>query len=242
VTGAAGLGSLIALNLSGGVGADTITGGDGADLITGGEENDTLIGGGGDDRIVGDRGGDTMSGGTGDDTLVWNNGDGSDKMDGEDGFDRVEVNGATGQGDAFTVAPNAARVKFDRTNLVPFTLDIGTGEGLQVNGLGGDDTFGVAAGLTALSVSADGGSGNDQITGAEGNETFAGGSGNDVLTGGGGRDVVDGQAGDDRLELRDGSEDLGRGGDGTTRRSPTGSASTRWIPSSRPTAAPRPRR
>ena len=46
-------------------------------------------------------------------------------MDGDDGLDRVEVNGA-GAGDAFTIAPNGARAKFDRTNLVPFTLDIGT--------------------------------------------------------------------------------------------------------------------
>jgi hypothetical protein len=41
------------------------------------------------------------------------------------GFDEIEVNGAATAADTFTIVPNAARVKFDRTNLVPFTLDIG---------------------------------------------------------------------------------------------------------------------
>src|SRR5215218_8455561 len=165
ITGEAGLAPLIAMTANGGTGADTITGGDGADLITGGDDADTLSGGGGDDRIVGDRGGDTMSGGDGDDTTVWNNGDGSDTMNGEAGLDRVEVNGA-GAGDAFTIAPNAGRAKFDRTNLVPFTLDV-SAEALDLRGLGGDDTFTAAAGTGALlAVTADGGSGNDTLTGA----------------------------------------------------------------------------
>ena len=74
-----------------------------------------LSGGGGDDRIVGDRGTDTMNGGAGDDTLVWNNGDGTDVANGDDGRDDVEVNGAPAAGDTFTVQPNGARIKFDRT-------------------------------------------------------------------------------------------------------------------------------
>lgn len=214
-TGDPGLAPLILLTLNGGVGVDTVSGGDGPDLINGGDENDVLDGGAGDDRIVGDRGNDTMTGGAGDDTLVWNNGDGSDVMDGQDGLDRIEVNGSPTAGDVFVVAPNGARTKFDRTNLGPFTLDIGSAESLDVRGLGGDDSLTVAAGGSALlAVSTDGGAGNDALTGAEGNESFAGGSGDDVLTGGAGFDVLDGQAGNDRLELRDGVADLARGGDG----------------------------
>src|SRR5215218_6008244 len=214
ITGEAGLAPLIAMTANGGTGADTITGGDGADLITGGDDADTLSGGGGDDRIVGDRGGDTMSGGDGDDTTVWNNGDGSDTMNGEAGLDRVEVNGA-GAGDAFTIAPNAGRAKFDRTNLVPFTLDV-SAEALDLRGLGGDDTFTAAAGTGALlAVTADGGSGNDTLTGADEADTFAGGSGNDSLTGGAGPDSLDGQDGNDALAARDGQGDLVRGGAGT---------------------------
>jgi Ca2+-binding RTX toxin-like protein len=208
-------GAPIAVALNGGTGADQLSGGDGSDLITGGDGGDTLSGGGGNDRIVGDRGGDTMNGGDGDDTLVWNNGDGSDTMNGHGGLDRTEVNGATGAGDAFTIAPNGARSKFDRTNLVPFTLDIDV-EALDVRGLGGDDTFAASAGTGVhLAVTADGGSGNDQLAGAEEADSFFGGSGNDVLTGGAGPDLLDGQDGDDQLFARDGQSDLIRGGAGT---------------------------
>ena len=141
VTANDGVGALTLLSVDGGAGADTVIGSDGADLILGGEGNDVLNGGGGDDRIVGDRGNDTMNGGAGDDTLVWNNGDGTDVANGDDGRDDVEVNGAPAAGDAFTVQPNGARIKFDRTNLVPFSLDIGSSETLHANGLGGDDAI-----------------------------------------------------------------------------------------------------
>jgi Ca2+-binding RTX toxin-like protein len=214
MTGAAGLAPLIALTLNGGTGTDTITGGDGADLVNGGEDVDTIAGAAGDDRLIADRGNDVIGGGAGDDTLVWNNGDGSDVMDGGDGLDRVEVNGA-GAGDAFTIAPNGARARFDRTNLVPFSLDIGTSELLDARGQGGDDTFSAAAGTEALlALLVDGGAGNDALTGSAGGDTLLGGSGNDSLTGGGGIDLLDGQAGDDSLLARDGGGDAARCGSG----------------------------
>ena len=155
-----------------------------------------------------------MNGGTGDDALVWNNGDGSDKNDGETGFDTIEVNGA-GAGDAFTIAPSAAgRVRFDRTNLVPFVLDIATSEELEVNGLGGDDQFSAQPG-TGLAMIINGNEGNDSLSGSERPDTLIGGSGNDALTGGAGLDLLDGQDGNDALNVRDGSFDLARGGAGT---------------------------
>ena len=199
--------------LNGGVGNEQFTAGGGNDQLNGNDGNDVLNGANGIDRIVGDRGGDTMLGGIGDDTTVWNNGDGSDVMEGQDGLDKVEVNGA-GTGDAFTIAANGARARFDRTNLVPFNLDIGGAEVLDVNGLGGDDTFAAAAG-TPLAVVAEGGSGNDTLTGADEQDTFLGGAGNDTLTGGGGPDLLDGQDGDDSLFARDNTGDLVRGGIGT---------------------------
>jgi Ca2+-binding RTX toxin-like protein len=172
ITGAAGLAPLILLSLNGGPGTDTITGGDGPDDLTGGDGNDALAGAGGDDRIVGDRGDDTMGGDDGDDTLVWNNGDNNDTMDGAAGVDRTEVNGARTAGDAFVTAPNGPRVKFDRTNLVPFTLNIGTVEALQLNTLGGDDTIVNAPGAGALvGINADGGSGNDRVEARDGATT-----------------------------------------------------------------------
>lgn len=211
--GAAGLAPLTLVTLNGGAGDDSLSGGDGPDLISGGDGNDKLDGGGGDDRVVGDRGTDRLSGAEGDDALVWNNGDGSDVADGDAGFDRVEVNSSPTAGDVFAVRPNGARAAIDRTNLVPFTVDFAA-EALTVTGGGGDDQLTVSPGLPGLLVTADGGSGNDSLTGAEEADSLVGGAGNDTLTGGAGSDLLDGQDGDDRLLARDGHGDLVRGGAG----------------------------
>lgn len=202
-----------AMLLNGGTGLDTMSGGANADFINGGDDNDALRGGPSSDRIVGDRGDDTMDGEAGDDTLVWNNGDGTDLMDGRLGLDRIEVNGAAGAGDAFELRRDGQRDRFDRTNLGPFNLSIGTAELLDVRGQGGDDTFLARAGNT-LSVLADGGAGNDELTGAGEADTFFGGADNDTLEGGNGPDLLDGQEGNDRLLARDGAGDLVRGGFG----------------------------
>jgi Ca2+-binding RTX toxin-like protein len=213
VSASAGVGALTLLSVDGGAGADTVTGSDGSDLILGGEGNDVLHGGGGDDRIVGDRGNDTMNGGAGDDTLVWNNGDNADVVNGDAGRDDVEVNGAPAAGDVFTVQPNGARIKFERPNLVPFSLDIGTSETLHANGVGGDDAISVGE-VGSFAVTSSGGPGNDTLTGGGSSGTFLGGSGNDTITPGGGIDVVSADEGDDRVSVRDHTADLASGGAG----------------------------
>ena len=81
--------------------------------------------------------------------------------------DTVQVNGSTAAADVFTVAANGTRIRFDRTNLGLFSLDIGTTETLIVNGIGGDDSFTVndltgVASLTALNLN--GFDGNDLFT------------------------------------------------------------------------------
>jgi Ca2+-binding RTX toxin-like protein len=209
-----GVGALTLLSVDGGAGVDTVNGSDGPDLILGGEGNDILNGGGGDDRVVGDRGNDTMNGGAGDDTLVWNNGDNTDVINGDAGRDDVEVNGAPAAGDVFTVQPNGARIKFDRRNLVPFSLDIGSSETMHANSLGGNDSLTVGE-VGPFEVTGSGGAGDDTLTGAGSSETFLGGSGNDTITPGGGIDVVSGDDGDDQVNVRDRTADLARGGAGT---------------------------
>jgi Ca2+-binding RTX toxin-like protein len=213
VTANDGVGALTLLSVDGGAGADTVSGSEGADLILGGEGNDVLSGGGGDDRIVGDRGTYTMNGDSGDDTLVWNNGDGTDVVNGDAGRDDVEVNGAAAAGDTFAVQPNGARIKFDRTNLVAFSIDIGSSETLHANGLGGNDSI-VVGEVGPLEVTGAGGAGNDALTGGGSSETFLGGSGNDTITPGDGSDVVFADDGDDQVNVRDKTADLARGGDG----------------------------
>jgi Ca2+-binding RTX toxin-like protein len=214
LTASNGVGALTLLSVDGGAGDDVVNGSDGPDLLLGGEGADVLSGGGGDDRIVGDRGSDTMNGGSGDDTLVWNNGDASDVVNGDDGSDDVEVNGAPGAGDINTVQPNGSRIKFDRTNLVPFTLDIGTSETMHDNGLAGDDSITVGD-VGTYQVTASGGAGNDTLTAGSAAETFLGGTGNDTINPGGGIDVVSGDDGDDQVNVRDKTADLARGGNGS---------------------------
>src|SRR5204863_869447 len=133
-------------------GNDTLLGKGGNDFLFGGDGNDVLTGGGGDDQVFGEAGNDRM---------VWNPGEGTDLNEGGDGIDTVEVNGGNGA-EVFTVTPNGTRVRFDRVNPAPFSIDIGTSENLVLNANGGDDTFTASNGLaTLISITADGGAGND---------------------------------------------------------------------------------
>ena len=67
-----------------------------------------------------------------------------------------------------TLEPNAGRVKFQRTNLVPFTLDTAT-ERFEVNGLGKYDSVSANARVGALTLlSVDGGAGADTVSGPTG--------------------------------------------------------------------------
>ncbi|RIK38124.1 MAG: hypothetical protein DCC55_22140 [Chloroflexi bacterium] len=129
----------------------TLSGGAGDDLITGTVLVDTLDGGPGNDTLIGGKGNDNMDGGPGDDVLIWRNGDNSDIMEGGDGYDVVHVLSAEGRGDAFEVAQQGERVIFTRTNLIPFTLDIGDVELVQIYHGDPDDTVAVQV-LTATQV------------------------------------------------------------------------------------------
>ena len=145
---------------------ENATGGTGADSLVGDLGVNVLLGNQGNDTIVGAPGNDTMNGGDNNDVLVWSNGDNNDIIDGALGVDVVQVNGSIAGGDNFTVGVAGTRVAFARTNLIPFTLDIGTAETLIVNGAGGDDTETVnslagVADLTAVN-----------LFGLNGNDTF----------------------------------------------------------------------
>jgi Ca2+-binding RTX toxin-like protein len=221
-------GALPAAELFGGAGNDTLTGGSGADTLNGEADNDTLFGRGGidlllgglgDDILAGGDGDDQMFGGDGNDLMVWNPGDDSDLMEGGAGTDTVEVNGGGG-GEIFSVTANGTRVRFDRIDPAPFALDIGTSENLVLNAGAGDDTISATGNLAALiSLTLDGGAGNDTILGGNGADLLLGGDGNDFVDGqqgndtaflgiggdvfqwdpGDGSDIVEGQAGTDEL-------------------------------------------
>jgi Ca2+-binding RTX toxin-like protein len=217
-------GALPAANLFGGDGNDTLTGGSGNDQLFGEAGDDVLLGKGGNDFLFGGAGNDTLTGGVGDDQvfgqagndqMIWNPGEGTDLNEGGDGSDTVIVNGGNGA-ESFTATPNGTRVRFDRVNPAPFSLDIGTTENLIVNMNGGDDTFTGSNGLASLiSLSVDGGAGNDTIIGGDGNDRLSGGDGNDTIIGGRGNDTLLGGAGDDTFAWNPGdASDVIEGQDG----------------------------
>ncbi len=199
-------GALPRANLFGGAGNDSLTGGSGNDMLfgqtgndslNGSRGNDSLFGGSGNDVLTGGDGDDRMFGESGNDRMIWNPGDDNDLMEGGAGIDVAEVNGGNGA-EMFTAIANDTRVRFDRVDPAPFALDIGTTENLVVNMNGGDDTFGATGNLAALiSVTVDGGAGNDMINGGNGNDQLLGGDGNDFIDGNQGNDVALLGAGDD---------------------------------------------
>ena len=202
-----------------------LIGGSGGDLLFGQSGNDTLLGKGGNDLLFGGAGNDVLTGGTGndqvfgeagDDRMIWNPGDGSDLFEGGDGNDTAEVNGGNGA-EIFTITANGTRVRFDRLNPAPFSLDIGTTENLVLNANGGDDTITAGNGLSGLiQLTLDGGAGNDTITGGDGNDTLIGGDGNDLITGGRGSDMALLGTGNDTFVWNPGDgSDVVEGQDGT---------------------------
>jgi len=220
-------GALPAANLFGGNGNDSLTGGSGNDQLFGQGDNDTLLGKGGNDLLFGGDANDVLTGGAGndqvfgqggDDRMIWNPGDGTDLNEGGDGNDTTEVNGGNGS-EVFTATANGSRVRFDRTSPAPpapFSIDIGTTENLVLNANGGDDTFTGGNGLAGLiSLTVDGGAGNDSLTGGDGNDRLIGGDGNDLIVGGRGNDVALMGAGDDTFVWNPGDgSDVVEGQDG----------------------------
>ncbi len=218
-------GAMPAVNLFGGAGNDTLIGGSGNDLIFGQSGNDTLFGKGGNDLLFGGDGNDILTGGAGDDQvfgeagndrMIWNPGDGTDLFEGGSGIDTAEVNGGNGA-EIFTITANGTRVRFDRVDPAPFSLDIGTTENLVLNANGGDDIITAGNGLSALiNLTIDGGAGNDTITGGDGADMLLGGDGNDTINGGRGNDVAFLGAGDDTFIWNPGdASDTVEGQDGT---------------------------
>ena len=217
-------GALPRANLFGGAGNDILTGGSSADALFGQAGNDILLGKGGDDLLFGGAGDDTLTGGAGtdqvfgeagNDRMIWNPGDGTDLNEGGAGTDTVEVNGGNGA-ENFTVTANGTRVRFDRIDPAPFSIDIGSSENLVVNMNGGDDKFTAGNGLaTLISLAVDGGTGNDTITGGDGADRLLGGDGDDVVNGGRGNDVVFMGAGNDTFVWNPGDgSDVVEGQDG----------------------------
>lgn len=201
--------------LMGGEGNDTIDGGDGDDpLLQGGGGNDIIIGGNGNDSLLGDSGDDTLIGGTGNNSLVGGAGDDvyvfADTTVNQ--LDTVWETADLGAGTGDTLDFSAMSVPIT-INLTSDAILAGSAHLLVQTGLSGQ---------AANFENANGGSGNDSITGNSlvnvlsgngGNDTLIGNDNDDWLNGGDGNDLLKGGNGNDRL-YGNNQDDILQGGAG----------------------------
>jgi len=217
-------GALPKANLFGGAENDVLTGGSGNDQLFGQTGNDTLLAKGGFDFLFGGDQNDTLTGGdaddqsfgqSGNDRMIWNPGDDTDLNEGGGGTDTVEVNGGNGL-EQFTTTANGSRVRFDRINPAPFSIDIGTSEKLVLNANGGDDSSSATGNLAPMiEMTVDGGLGNDTLLGSNGVDILLGGDGTDFVDGQQANDVALLGAGDDTFQWDPGDgSDVIEGQDG----------------------------
>ena len=141
------------------------------------------------------------------------------EVPGGDGVDSIVVNGAN-LNEVFAMAPNAGRVRLERTSPAPFSVDLDSLEAVTLNMNAGDDTFNGSIGVAALvqKVTIDAGAGNDTINGTDVAETLIGGDGNDTIDGNRGNDVALMGPGDDTFIWDPGDgNDVEEGQDGLDR-------------------------
>ncbi len=135
---------------------------------------------------------------------------------GDGSVDRVVVNGTSGD-DTINVGGDAAVVPVSGLRAQVAIRHQEASDGLVVNGLAGNDAISAAAlAAQAISLTLDGGAGNDTLAGGKGIETLLGSDGNDTLDGNGGNDLALMGAGDDTFvwDPGDGSDTV-EGQDGT---------------------------
>lgn len=178
-----------------------VTGTEFDDIFDGSVGDEFIDLGAGDDRLTGDDGNDTLFGGEGADFLGGGNGD--DLLSGGAGAD--VINGGSGH-DTLTFADQAGPV------IIDFITGNHSGDALgdllfDVEVIVGTDS-GDTIQLSDTLFEADGGNGDDFISGAAGDHLLIGGLGRDRIEGGDGQDTLDGGGGFDTLFGGDGEDEL----------------------------------
>ncbi len=177
-----------------GSGNDNVSTGLGDDTILGGEGNDTVFAGAGHNHVTGGEGDDSLAAGAGDDTLL--GGAGNDFLSTFTGTNLVE--GGEGNDTIFGGGiEDTLRGGDGHDNI------LGPGLGTLIEGGEGDDT------ILAQGGRAEGGAGNDSLSGSA--AELVGGEGDDTILATGGRAV--GGEGNDRLSGLDAEFDGGEGND-----------------------------
>jgi predicted lipoprotein with Yx(FWY)xxD motif/Ca2+-binding RTX toxin-like protein len=129
---------------------------------------------------------------------------------GDAAVDKVVVNG-TADNDTIAVSGDASGVAVAGLRAAVAVHHQEPSDELAVNGLGGADVISATAlAAQAISLTLDGGVGEDTIAGGQGIETLLGGDGNDTLDGNGGNDRALLGAGDDTFvwDPGDGSDTI----------------------------------
>ena len=180
------------LQMSGGVGNDTITGGDANDTIDGGEGNDVINAGGGTFSPLGN--GNTISGGEGDDIISLANSVTDDVIDGGEGMDTIDFSAVVGA-QTFNIGDGSI------TNTATGTKSF-SGIDRIVFGDNNNTIF-VDAGFAGEIV---GGNGTNTYFGSEESDRIIAGAGNDEIYGLGGDDTLSGNAGDNTINAGDGDD------------------------------------
>ena len=122
---------------------------------------------------------------------------GSSTGGGDGAVDTVAVNGAASN-EIITVFSSAGIIGVNGCSAPIAVFNAESGDQLVVNGGAGNDTIDASSlPLGTITLTLDGGAGDDMLFGAQGSETLLGGIGNDVLNGGIGADIMKGGAGDD---------------------------------------------
>jgi Ca2+-binding RTX toxin-like protein len=132
--------------------------------------------------------------------------------------DGVTVDGTNGN-DTINVSGDASGVEVSGLAALVAIRHQEPTDVVAVNGLGGNDAISAAAlAAQAITLTLDGGTGDDTIAGARGVETAFGGEGNDTIDGNGGNDAAFLGAGDDTFvwDPGDGSDTI-EGDDGVDR-------------------------
>src|SRR5262249_14995702 len=107
---------------------------------------------------------------------------------GDGSVDTVTVNGAAGN-EIITVFSSAGIIGVSGSSAPVAIFNAESGDQLVVNGGAGNDTIDASSlPLGTITLTLDGGAGDDMLFGAQGSETLLGGLGSDVLNGGIGAD------------------------------------------------------
>ncbi|PWS38205.1 hypothetical protein DFH01_02590 [Falsiroseomonas bella] len=194
----------------------------GGALAPGSDADDTVAPSAAAQLIDPGLGNDSVDAGGGDDAILHRAGEGQDSVDGGDGRDtlvvvanavtitaaggRLVVQTGPGSGVTATSIEEIVLRGTDGSDNVVISGDLASvgvsPNTVRVDGGDGDDVINGAllAGTPPVRLVADGGAGNDQITGGDADDILSGGDGDDRLGGGAGLNVLYGGAGADTFE------------------------------------------